>query len=207
MKLVLLGANGRTGLHLVRLALEEGADVTAIVRSPEKQIGLQHDRLETRIGDPCDADFLATMFAGQDVVVSTLGGRLPTRKATSIYARSAHAMVEAAQRVGLRKIIVTSSALLFPQRTMLNRLLKAAVGNVVRSATQMETVIADAELDTLVARCGFLTDGDETGYRALEDDLPEDGSAVSRQSLATFLLDKARSDWTGHQVFGVSGPA
>lgn len=205
MKLVVLGANGRTGRHVVRLALERGAHVTAVVRSEDKVLDTQHAHLLTSIGDPCDPRFLAELFAGEDVVISTLGGRSPTKKATSIYPRSAHAIAQAAHEAGLRKVVVTSSALLFPQRTALNKLLKVMVGNVVRSATEMEQTLANADLDTLAARCGFLTDDDETHYRCLPDDLPKDGSSVSRLSLANFLLDKANSEWSGHQVFGVSG--
>jgi putative NADH-flavin reductase len=36
MRLFILGANGRTGTELVDLALKQGHQVTAFVRSPEK---------------------------------------------------------------------------------------------------------------------------------------------------------------------------
>ena len=36
MKLVILGATGPTGQHLVTQALEAGHEVTAIVRNPDK---------------------------------------------------------------------------------------------------------------------------------------------------------------------------
>lgn len=206
MNLVVLGANGRTGRHVVQLALERGAHVTAVVRSADKRLTTQHPHLETKIGDPCDPLFLTEAFAGQELVISSLGARSPTKKATSIYPRSAEAIVEAAQETRLKKVIVTSSALLFPQRTALNKLLKVIAGNVVHSATEMEKTLAVVELDTLVARCGFLTNDDETRYRSMENDLPESGSSVSRSGLVSFLVDKANSDWAGHQVFGVSGP-
>lgn len=47
MKIAILGATGRTGLVLVRQALDQGHDVLALVRNPEamtKQI--QHERLK-----------------------------------------------------------------------------------------------------------------------------------------------------------------
>lgn len=206
MNLVVLGANGRTGTQIVRLALERGDHVTAVVRSEDKRLTTRHEHLVTKIGDPCDPQFLADVFTGQDVVISTLGGRNPTQKATSIYPRSAEAIVDAAGKSDLKRVIVTSSALLFPQRTALNKLLKSLVGNVVRSASEMEQTLADADLDTLVARCGFLTNDDETRYRSLAHDLPEKGSSVSRLSLANFLVDQGHAKWIGHQIFGVSGP-
>ncbi len=206
MKLVVLGANGRTGRHVIELALKQGASVTAVVRSDATRLDIQHDELETCVGDPCDTGFLADVFQGQDVVISTLGGRLPTKKATAIYYQSAEAIVEAAYKVGVSRVIVTSSALLFPQTRLQDKLLKALVGNVVSSATRMEETLSAANIDTLAVRCGFLSDTAETRYRSLANALPERGTSISRRSLAQFLLDKATSAWTGHQVFGVSAP-
>lgn len=206
MKLVVLGANGRTGRHVVREALDKGAIVTAVVRSDAKRPEIRHDRLSVAVGDPCDPAFLAGTFRGQDAVISTLGGRRPTKRATSIYYMSADAIVEAALQTGISKILVTSSALLFPPRRLLDRLLTVIVRNVVQSATRMEHKLRTANLDVVVARCGFLIDSKERRYRAESGSLPVDGSSVPRLSLATFLVDMVQSSWSGYQVYGVSGP-
>ncbi|QYO75174.1 NAD(P)-dependent oxidoreductase [Devosia salina] len=205
MKLVVLGANGRTGRHVVCEALQRGATVTAVVRSDAKRPAIRHGRLSVAIGDPCDPGFLAGVFQGQNAVISTLGGRRPTKRATSIYYRSADAIVEAALETGIRKILVTSSALLFPSGRLLDRLLMVIVGNVVQSATRMEHKLRAANLDVIVARCGFLTNGEERRYRAEPGSLPADGSSVARLSLAVFLADMAQNSWSGYQVYGVSG--
>lgn len=207
MKLLVLGANGRTGRHVVREALDEGATVTAVVRSEAKRPAIRHERLHVVIGDPCDPKFLATVFRGQEAVISTLGGRRPTKKATSVYHRSADAIAEAAPDSGLSKVVVTSSALLFPQRRLFDRLLAATVRNVVESATRMEQTLGSAKLDVVVARCGFLTGSEERRYRAELGSLPDRGSSVSRLSLARFLVDTVQKPWSGYQVYGVSGPA
>ena len=46
MKVAIIGANGRTGRVITRLALDRGWGVVAAVRSPEKMKDLQHERLE-----------------------------------------------------------------------------------------------------------------------------------------------------------------
>lgn len=206
MKIVVLGANGRTGIHVVREALNRGESVTAVVRSQAKQPLIQNERLTVVVGDPCDPKFLSKAFLNHDAVISTLGGRLPTKKATSIYWRSADAIVEAAWNTGLKKIIVTSSALLFPPRRLVDRLLTKIVYRVVQSARRMEQKLTKSELDVVVARCGFLTDDKEARYRAEQGSLPEDGSSVSRMSLAQFLVDTVQKPFSGQQFFGVSGP-
>lgn len=206
MKLVVLGANGRTGEHVLREALALGDTVTAVVRSEAKRPPINHDRLQCVIGDPCDPSLLAQVFEGQDAVISTLGGRRPTRHGMAIYWRSAEAIVQAAQAVGLTRVAVTSSALLFPSQRLVDRLLAALVHNVVQSATRMERVLQGGDLALTLARCGFLTDGEEARYRAAPGAMPKAGSSVSRRSLARFLVEEIRRPVSGAQVVGVSAP-
>ena len=206
MKLVVLGANGRTGKLVVQEALEMGETVTAVVRSEAKKLDIEHNRLQTIVGDPCDPTFLAKVFTGQDAVVSTLGGRSPTKKATSVYWKSAEAIVTAAKASGLKKAVVTSSALLFPSKRLIDKLLVGLVSNVVRSATRMEQILSQSKLDVIVARCGFLTNEEERGYRAELESLPIQGSSIARKGVAEFLIDKVREESSGNQIYGVSHP-
>ncbi len=207
MKILVLGANGRTGCHLVRLALKRGDTVSAVVRSEEKRPDIQHDDLTVLVGDPCDANFLSDVFHGHDAVVSALGGRRPTKAATSVYPLSASAIVKAAHNTGVERILVTSSALLFPRRSLMEKILPLIVPNIVSNATRMEEILRDSPIRWTVARCGFLTDKEETEYRAEQGKLPTKGSSVSRQSLAHFLIDAVQRSETTRQVFGVSAPA
>ncbi len=191
---------------MVRNALAAGDHVTAVVRSEASRLTFDHERLTVVIGDPCDPTVLTRVFRGQDAVISTLGGRRPTRHATAIYWRSAEAIVEAAQTAGLTSVAVTSTALLFPSGRLIDRLLTALVHNVVQSATRMEATLQRAGLDLTIARCGFLTDAAETGYRASVEALPQDGSSVSRRGLARFLVETIRNPAVGAGVYGVSAP-
>ncbi|MEM8651805.1 MAG: NAD(P)H-binding protein [Pseudomonadota bacterium] len=207
MNLVVLGANGRTGQLVIQEALAMGDTVTAVVRSETKRPKIESNHLKTVVGDPCDATFLASVFKGQDAVISTLGGRRPTKKAASVYWRSAEAIITAASSVDLKRVAVTSSALLFHNRGLIDTLLATLVHSVVQSATRMEKILLDTNLDIIVGRCGFLTDKDERGYRAELDGLPNCGSSVSRLSLAEFLIDKIREPTSGQHIYGVSCPA
>ena len=204
MKLVVLGANGRTGKRVLEIALDRGMDVTAVVRSAKRQPKIRHDRLKVMVADPCDAAFLKPVFWGQDAVISTLGGRRPTKVATSVYYRSAEAIVDAARDTGLKRVLVTSTALLFPAPHLMDRLLRMLVPNVVRSAARMEETFRASDLNWTSARCGFLSDGDEPRYRAEKGALPERGSSVSRGALARFLVDAIENPKANRAVFGVS---
>lgn len=204
MKLVILGANGRTGKLVLRAALEKGMDVTAVVRSAGKKPAFAHERLTVAVGDPCDKDFLKRVLRGQDAVISALGGRRPTKAATSVYYRSADALVEAAWENGLKRVLVTSTALLFREQTAMGKILRLLVPNVVRSATRMEETLKTSGLIWTSARPGFLNDSHDMAYRAQKGSLPKNGTSVSRQALATFLIDAIENPHAGCAAFGVS---
>jgi putative NADH-flavin reductase len=206
MKLVVLGANGRTGRLVVQAALERRMDVVAVVRSADKTPAIHHKRLTILIGDPCDPAFLTGAFKDQDAVISTLGGRRPTKSATAIYFRSADAIVKATQGASIKRVVVTSSALLFPTGRFLDKLLRLVVPNIVRSATRMEAILRASQVHWTVARCGFLNDDQTSAYRAELGSLPENGSAVSRAALAAFLLDSIEQPDAKRGIFGVSKP-
>ena len=204
MKLVILGANGRTGQLVLQAALEKGMDVTAVVRSTGKKPTISHERLKFVVGDPCEGDFLKHTLRGQDAVISTLGGRRPTKAATSVYYRSADTLVDAACDNGLRRVLVTSTALLFREQNMMGKILRRLVPNVVRSATRMEDILKASGLNWTSARPGFLNDAKGMAYRAQRDSLPENGTSVSRQALAAFLIDAVENPNTGCAAYGVS---
>ena len=79
MKILVLGATGRTGSLFTRKALEEGHTVTAYVRNPDKALALlgAHQNLT---GTLDDAERLATAASGQDVMVSALGQKATVRE-------------------------------------------------------------------------------------------------------------------------------
>ena len=179
-------------------------DVTAVVRSADKAPETRHDRLTVVVGDPCDPSFLRTVFRGQDAVISALGGRRPTKAATSVYYRSVESMVEAAWETGLKRVLVTSTALLFREQTVTGRILRLLVPNIVRSATRMEDALRTSTLNWTSARPGFLNDGNEIRYRALKGRLSKDGTSVPRLALAAFLIDALEDPETERSVYGVS---
>jgi len=82
MKILVLGATGRTGYLFTRKALEEGHAVTAYVRNPDKALTLlgAHQNLTIVPGALNDAEQLATVSSGQDVMVSILGQKATVRE-------------------------------------------------------------------------------------------------------------------------------
>ena len=82
MKILVLGATGRTGRLFTQKALDEGHVVTAYVRNPDKARTLlgTHPNLTITPGDLNNAERLAAASSGQDVMVSTLGQKGTVRE-------------------------------------------------------------------------------------------------------------------------------
>lgn len=205
VKLLVLGANGRTGRELLGLALRAGDSVTALVRAEDRLAGVSHERLEIRVGSPCDPGVLSALLPGHDVVVSVLGPRWPSRAACAIYPESAAATVSAMERCDVRRLLVTSSALLFPDDGFFVRVLRGLVPSVVDGARRMEERLRASRLDWTIARTTFLTNGRTTDCRVGAGLLPEGGGAVSRAAVARFLHGEAHQPKYSRQVVGLSG--
>ncbi|MEM6996140.1 MAG: NAD(P)-binding oxidoreductase [Myxococcota bacterium] len=205
MKILLLGANGRTGREVMGRALESGDRVTALVRGEDRLADLHHDRLRVRVGNPCDPAFLEELLPGHDLVVSVLGPRWPSKAASAIYPDSAAALVDAMGRSDVRRLLVTSSALLFGRDTRLDRLLRWLVPSIVDGARQMEDRIRASGLQWTIARTGFLTNGTTTRYRQRDGALPEGAGSISRAAVARFLLAEAAAPSQAGQVVGLCG--
>lgn len=191
-RILLLGANGRTGRLVLAGALDAGHDVTAVVRSPDRLADVQHERLVVRVGDACDADFLEAIAPGHDAIVSTLGPRWPTRAAAAVYVESGDAIATAAWAAGIDRVLLTSSALLFPSTAWSTRVLRILVRPIVDGAREMEQQVTSCDVGWTIARTSFLTDDADLDLRVGVETLPEQPRAVSRAAVAGFLLDELR---------------
>src|SRR5438132_7153278 len=73
MKILLLGATGRTGRHVLEQAVAAGHDVSVLVRSPDRLppgVGVR-----TAIGSALDPGDVGEAVRGMDAVLVTLGNR------------------------------------------------------------------------------------------------------------------------------------
>lgn len=204
-KILLLGANGRTGREILGRALSAGDTVTALVRGKDRLADLSHSRLAVHVGSPCDPRVLEPLLPGHDAVISVLGPRWPSKAASAIYPDSAAAIVDAMKRSDVDRLLVTSSALLFPTDSVFVGALRWVVSSIVDGARRMEDRIRASNLDWTIARTGFLNNDGATTYRLGEDALPERAGPISRAAVASFLLDEAGQPRHLRQVVGLCG--
>jgi hypothetical protein len=158
-----------------------------------------------RSGDVCDASALESILPEHDVVVSTLGPRRPTRAACAIYSDSGTAIVEAMQRCGVSRVLVMSTALLFPSNRLSHRLLRWIARHNARSADLMEETLRGSSLGWTVVRVGFLNNKNIESCRSSVGALPDGGGSVSRAAVAAHILAAAREGKHLQEVVGLSG--
>jgi putative NADH-flavin reductase len=207
MKLVILGATGRTGLEIVRRALERGHSVTALVRSPDrlKPFGGQ---IAVRQGDLLSNTDLQRVIQGHDAVVSGFGPRLPVSKGDAhLLEQFADALTSAMVKTTVRRVVVESVAFLFkdaifPPTYLLGRLF---FRQVVNDASAMEQVFAHSQLDWTMVRPPELTDKPYTGkYRVREGHLPLLGFKIARADVADFMIKSAENCSSVGKIVGIS---
>ena len=105
--LIILGATGRTGLHLVQLALEKGYRVTACARQPQN-IPSHHPWLVKATVDINDPDSLReVMSRSRGIVVSTLG--IFHKTESTPLADATLNILLAMKSAGLRRLVLMSS--------------------------------------------------------------------------------------------------
>src|SRR5256714_13142707 len=94
LRILIIGATGGTGRELVRQALEQGHQVTALVRKPKK-MKLEHPNLRIAQGNVLDYASIESAMRGQSAVVCALGTKrffYPNRVASNGTANILRAM-------------------------------------------------------------------------------------------------------------------
>ena len=185
-------------------ALDAGDTVTAFVRDEDRLADVTLSRLNVYVGNVCDARDLKEILPGHDLFISTLGPRTPTKAACTIYSKSAVAIVEAMQECGVKRLLVTSAALLFRSDGLLDRFLRFVARHNARNAGLMEQTICASSLEWTIARLGFLNDKNSMDFRLAEGAFP-DGGSISRAAVASFLLSEAKKSKYLYKVVGLYG--
>ncbi len=94
LKIVVYGATGKVGTHVVDEALERGHVVTAVSRDPSR-IQQQHDNLSAVVGDLLDSISIANLVIDQDVIIVSVRGIVGKPKIPE----------NAIQRIGVEKVV------------------------------------------------------------------------------------------------------
>jgi putative NADH-flavin reductase len=203
MRLLVLGATGRTGRLVTQKALSCGHSVTAFVRTPSLPAG---EKLTVIVGDPRRIDDLSGALPGHDAVISCLGNPAPADK--GLVRASASAMLTAMNKLNIRRYVVQSGAFLFPSMNPLILALRMVMAAKLADARTMEQVVSASDIDWTIVRPPHLKDGVQAvGYRAKAGARPSNKwASMQFTDLADFLLDVVECRQFIRQIVGVGAP-
>lgn len=115
MKVLVVGANGQIGKHLVHILRDsEGHTVRAMVRTEKQVTAFEMLDVETKLGDlEGSVDAIAEAAKGCDAIVFTAGsgGHTGADKTILIDLDGAAKTIEAAEKSGVKRFVMVSSIL------------------------------------------------------------------------------------------------
>jgi len=195
VRILVLGATGGTGRHVVEQLLGHGYDVVALVRDPAR-LPFINEHLTTVIGDVTDPGVVQKAVEGCDSVISCLGAH--TVRPVSVYSDGIANTIRAMTARGIRRLVVVSAAGVGEDSSNLTLTVRAMrklpmVRPVYEDMERMEGDIMLSDLDWTIVRPAGLTDGPMTGiYRVVEGNGVPKGSWISRADVAALLVKCAQ---------------
>lgn len=108
MKIVLIGATGFVGSHLLTELLNRGHQVTAIVRDTAKLSA--KEGLTIKQGNIFNVDATAAIFAGHDAILSAYNSGWTNPNLAADFIKGSEAIQEAAKKSGVKRLIVVGGA-------------------------------------------------------------------------------------------------
>ncbi len=192
MKIAVIGASRGVGLELVKLALSENHEVTALLRNPS-QLKINDANLKIVKGDIRDAASVKETVVGQEAVCICIGIP-PTRKPIDIYSQGTLNVLAAMKGSPKMKLVAVTGIGAgdskghggFFYDKIINPLL---LGTIYQDKNKQESIIKASDSNWLIVRPGFLTNGAKTGqYRVIDDLTNITAGNISRSDVADFIL-------------------
>jgi uncharacterized protein YbjT (DUF2867 family) len=196
MKIAVIGATGTVGREIVKQAVEQGHDVTALSRSG-KLAGTDASNVRVMTGDVFDPDTLLPIVENQDAVIVALGGGLWG----NIRSQGTANVIGAMQQTGARRLIVLSSLGVGDSEYVLDfKWRRIMFGLILRAVYldhfRQERAVRLSDLDWTIVRPGSYDDTADQGKAHIGDLRALRGALklkISRSDVAQFMLRLAKS--------------
>jgi putative NADH-flavin reductase len=211
MRLTVFGATGAIGGLLVDRAIEQGHEVTAVVRDAGR-FDRRHERLTIEeVADLTAVDALLPAVKGRDAVLSGIGPR--SAKDVTVASSTGLALIQALDLAGVRRFVWVSAApvggvpdgdSLF-NRYVLHPLVSRALRGIYGDMASLEEALIRSDLDWTVVRPPRLTNGPLTAtYRtAVGANVPK-GLLASRANVADCMLRALHDPAMSRRAVGVA---
>ncbi len=204
MKLVIFGATGKIGRHLITQSLEQGHEVTAFVRDPNK-VDLQHKDLRILQGDVLSPADVKAAIQGQDAVLCALG--MPIFNREKLREKGTRYIIDAMKQLDVKRLVCLSVHGVGDSHPMLPLSYKLIVMPllfrwVIADHFAQETLVKNSGLDWVITRAVNFTDAPFTGtynHGFNTANIPAT-LKISQPDLADFMLKQINNNSYLHQT-------
>lgn len=209
IRCLVTGATGYIGRLLVPRLLDDGLAVRALARNPDKLASAPwRDDVEVAQGDLTRPESLVDAFDGVDVVYYLVHSMGTSKDFVAEERQSAHNVVEAAKRAGVRRLVYLSG--LHPESRNLSRHLA--------SRTEVGEILIDSGIETVVLQAGIVIGAGSASFemvRHLTDRLPAMTTPkwvhnkiqpISVDDVLHYLAKAATADVGSSRTWDVGGP-
>ncbi len=210
MKVIVFGATGSLGQHIVKNAIDHDHDhnheITAFARHPDR-LTLSGSQLKKVAGDVFDQQAVNAAIEGQDAVIIALGAGMKGR----VRETGTRNVIEAMKCAGVSRLIVLSTLGAGNSRRYLNFFWKYLMfGILLRRAMvdheRQELIVRESGLDWTIVRPAAFTDEPATGCYKHGSMMDEGELALKlpRADVAEFMLSQLEHPQYLHQTPALS---
>jgi len=203
MKVLIFGASGKTGHHLIRVALSRRHKVSAFVRDPSRLL-IDYSRLRIFEGDVRDIEAVGNAVRGQDAVVCALGVRV--KSPSNVLSEGTWNIVRAMKSHDVRRLICLSSAGVLGNDAgfILRRIrIPLLYRHIFEDKKRQLEIVQNSGLDWVVIRPPALNDDPLIGKYEISKDRPVNRT-ITRIDLAIFMINQLKSKEFVHKMPAVS---
>lgn len=209
MNIVVFGATGGTGQEFVKQALNEGHEITAILRNPAA-LDLQHFRLHKVAGDALKPNTFAHVLEGKEAVVSTLGisSLWKSLRPMTFHRQTMRNLIDQMQRAHVQRLLCVTSTGVVHNPTaprFYNLLVQPLLRHKYEDMRIMEDEVRQSALRWTVVRPFRLTKEPRTRrYRVATDGMLESAGTIARADVADLLLRALDDNQYVHQTVAIA---
>ena len=196
MKILIFGSTGKTGRELVKQALEQGFEILAFARTPEKLDDLKHPNLSVLKGDITNYESVEQATEKAEVVISALGS--PTLKKNTIVSNGTKNIIKSMNKFGIKRFICMTALGAGKSRGepgffFTYIFVPLVIKNVMADIEIQETYIMQSNLDWTIVRPVGLTNGKKRDVYKHSEKIEKLTLRISRADVADFILKQIES--------------
>ena len=200
MKVIIFGATGFSGQGILAGALQQGHEVTILVRDASK-VPIKHNNLTLVEGNVLDPQTVASVIHHQEAVIQCLGvGGKGDGKPTTFISDATKVIVDEMQKQNIKRLIAMSNvgagnSIVFQPwfftKIILPYFMKW-LKVIIEDKNRMEPIIMNSNLDWTIVRCPNIVDKPAKGTCNATLDGNGLKLSITLADLSKFMVDQLK---------------